>query len=326
MAISPTTMWLKQEPTKRDNAIALEWISNPGESLRKLGERFDLSYEMIRIVLKKTIYNYKVFSPQNNKTLKHERKETTFFHEKLHEYIQNFKCIPDRTEWDAYAKESENIPTSEYLQNRFDSWFNFISPVAICYHDRCLCQSRDAQYSDDDLINILVGIADLLGEAPTYEQVDEMTPSNLYWIDFYERFGRLSDVWDALDIPYQNEDLARGQNFTYSNNDLFKWLCKGYDEMGRNLEKKWFTLKEGAPHENTIKRRLSGCWWSVLCMVDRYGDVDDAQNWDKSKLFMYHFNGKAHIDASSLPDRLADDNFTPKKGGIVFNKRKDCST
>lgn len=312
---------IKKRKERRDSAIILEWTSNPKESLRGLGDRFDLSYEAVRKILIKRLDDYKKYSPQSNRTLQYDTTGSEVFHEELHNYIQQFKCVPNQNEWDAYAKKKDGIPRSTYLTDRFDSWFDFISPVAICYHDRCLCQSKNATYSDDELLDILKDIADILGHAPTYQQIDEMTPSNLRWIDFYERFGRFSDVWDALEIDYPHEHQARGQDFRYSNNRLFKWLCKGYDDMGSDLEKKWFEVRDEAPHPKTFERRLSGCWWSVLCMVDRYGDVDNAQDWDKSKLFMYHFNGEAYINAGSLPDAIRRDDFSPKKGGQLESQR-----
>lgn len=287
---------------ERDRRLIAYWKDHPRKSLRDTGEEFDLSYERVRQILNEHDVPVEKYSPGND-PYQYLDKEDIEPHAKR--FIQSTQRLPTTREWDNFSSANDEVPSTAWVYRHYESWDDFLLTVGVEYHTRCRCHERIHSTSDRELIDELKRLAEELGRAPTYTEVhnDEKLPA---WTECYKRLGRLSDLWDVLGIPYEYENQARYQNFTYSNNDIMDYLIEAYEEVGRDLSISMFgkggRFEGTGPSINTFRRRLSGCRYSIIGLVERYKDLNDVIDWDESKYFMYHFHGIEELNTDIYPE------------------------
>lgn len=282
----------------RSERIVEWWKDNKNKSLRDAGEEFDLSYERIRQILNNEDVDVTKYSPKRYRDLTEDDLQ-----EAVKPFLKNNKMIPTKQEWDQYVR-SDDIPPADNLVGsygsfQYGSWDDFIIDLVMPHHSHCECRDRRSKYSYNDLVTSLLDLTDNLGRAPTYNEINdcEHLPS---WVDVYSRVGRLSHLWEKFGIDYKFSGRSKVQEFTYSNNDIMEFLVKGYEKVGRDLSPA--TFKRGNPMgdtpivPNTLRRRLFGCNYSIINLVERYKDFYQDINWDKSKYFQYHFNGSDSVN------------------------------
>ena len=148
----------------------------------------------------------------------------------------------------------EGFPNEVTYAKRFGSWKGALAQAGIGR------RGRKPQYTDDELLAILVKVADKLGRAPTTVDLTQMkdAPSPA---SFSKRFGSWTAALDRAGIKKSKNTRARRPR--YSDEQLIAHLKGAADRLGGTPRVQDLAGMEGVPSPLTYRNRF-GSWSAAL--------------------------------------------------------------